>query len=239
MEFEKIKYVGNVLLKQIKSHQVDKPLYSDGPVERELYEGYRKNHHYGAIPEGKKYHSWALEYHLSPVRWNLLKWYPFDDQAELLEIGAGCGALTGLFCSKLKNVVSLEYSYQRALVTAQRYSNCSNLEVIAGGLQEYEENRLFDYITVIGVLEYAAIFYGGDKPFESFLKKVSTMLKPEGKLILAIENKIGLKYIAGAPEDHTGRIFESIYNYPSPSQVRTFSKRELAELLGKTGFLNL
>lgn len=38
------------------------------------------------------------------------------------------------------------------------------------------------------------------KPF----KKISGYLKEDGKLLIAIENKFGLKYWAGS-EDHTGK----------------------------------
>ena len=37
------------------------------------------------------------------------------------------------------------------------------------------------------------------------LQRVRSLLKPEGKLIVAIENQLGLKYFAGAPEDHLGQ----------------------------------
>jgi hypothetical protein len=65
------------------------------------------------------------------------------------------------------------------------------------------------------------------------------LLKADGTLILAIENKIGLKYITGAPEDHTGLVFESIYNYSSSSNIRTFSKKQLTEVLHSAGFFSL
>ena len=39
---------------------------------------------------------------------------------------------------------------------------------------------------------------GGVNPFENFLKKIKSLLKPDGKLIVAIENKYGLKYWCGA-----------------------------------------
>jgi 2-polyprenyl-3-methyl-5-hydroxy-6-metoxy-1,4-benzoquinol methylase len=186
-----------------------------------------------------KYPSWAHQYHLSLVRHNLLKWFPFNSQGSALEIGAGCGALTGLLCEKLDKVIALEYSSRRAHITAQRHSHCSNLEVFVGGLQEFDCEKQFDYITVIGVLEYAGGFYGGDNPYESFLAKLKKMLKSDGILILAIENKIGLKYLTGAAEDHTGRIFDSIYDYPSTNIVRTFCKRELMEMLHAAGFCDL
>lgn len=238
-KFIKTEQIGQVTLKHIKLDQVDGPVYSDGPIEGELYQEFKRNPDSGSGSENAKYSSWAREYHLTPVRHNLLKWFPFNHDANVLEVGAGCGALTGLLCNRLKKVVALEYSHQRALVTAQRHSKCSNLEVIVGGLQDYEVEEKFDYVLVIGVLEYARTFYYGETPYESFLSKVRSLMKPSGTLILAIENKIGFKYITGAPEDHTGRVFDSIYGYPYPSKVQTFSKRELTELLHSAGFHNL
>lgn len=239
MQFEDSEKVGNVLVRQIGTNSKDDPVYSDGPVEKELHCGFQKNANYGDIDNGYTFPSWAHEYHLSPVRRNLLEWFPFDPEGCVLEVGAGCGALTGLLCNKLRHVTALEYSRQRALVIAQRYSDNSNLDVVIGGFQNFETNKLYDYITVIGVLEYAGRFYGGSNPYESFLCKSRKLIKNNGVLILAIENKIGLKYIAGAPEDHTGRIFDSIYDYPFNSGVRTFCKNELTDLLNSAGFQNL
>jgi len=236
MQIGKTERVGKVLFKQIKIERPVLPTYSDGSVEDELYQTFKSNGDHKTIAENNKFTSWAHEYHLSPVRHNLLKWYPFNPKGSVLEVGAGCGALTGLLCDKLKKVTALEYSQKRALVTAQRHSKHANLEVIIGGLQDFEPEQPFDYITVIGVLEYAGIFYGGSNPYISFLTKLRSMLTPNGELILAIENKIGLKYLCGAPEDHTSRIFDSIYSYPYSSKVQTFSKKELTDLFHEAGF---
>ena len=61
-------------------------------------------------------------------------------------------------------------------------------------------------------------------------------LKPEGRLLIAIENRLGLKYFAGAPEDHTDLHFFGINGYPGNQSQRTFSKNELGELLENSGF---
>lgn len=237
--FIKTEQIGEVALKRINVDREDATAYSDGPMEGELYLRFKGYPDYGQFSGSPRFRSWAHEYHLSPVRHNLLKWYPFDPDGSVLEVGAGCGAITGLLCTKLKKVIALEPSYRRASVTAQRHSNCSNLEVVVCGLQDFECQERFDYATVIGVLEYAGAFYGGRNPYTSFLTKLRGMLKPNGELILAIENKIGLKYICGAPEDHTGRIFDSVYDYPNPCKVRTFSKKELTSLMHAAGFCNL
>ncbi|MHC4475833.1 MAG: class I SAM-dependent methyltransferase [Planctomycetota bacterium] len=239
MQIDRTEQIGNVLLKRIQTKRLEAPIYSDGSVEDELYQGFKSGHDYATTTENKKFASWAHEYHLSPLRHNLLKWYPFDSNGSVLEVGAGCGALTGLLCSRLKNVTALEYSYRRALVTAQRHSKQSNLEVIVGGLQDFECEEQFDYVIVIGVLEYAAQFHEGKNPYKSFLVKLRKLLKTDGAVILAIENKIGLKYITGAPEDHTGLVFESIYDYASTSKIRTFCKKQLTEVINSAGFFNL
>jgi 2-polyprenyl-3-methyl-5-hydroxy-6-metoxy-1,4-benzoquinol methylase len=236
---ETIERIGNVVVKSIQAGKQNAPVYSDGAPEDRLYMKFKKDSNYGANRQDTKFSSWAEEYHLSPVRHNLLKWFPFDSGGTVLEVGAGCGALTGLLCQKTAKVTALEYSRQRALITAIRHSQCSNLEVIVGGLQDFVSDEKFDYITVIGVLEYAGKFYGGEKPYKSFLARLRGMLKNNGVLILAIENKIGLKYICGAQEDHTGRIFDSLYDYPYDQEVQTFSKKELTGILQDAGFLNL
>ena len=74
MEFDKVEKVGKILIKQIKVCETNNPVYCDGPVENEFYEGFKADPNYGTIPDGQRYRSWAHEYHLSPVRHNLLSW---------------------------------------------------------------------------------------------------------------------------------------------------------------------
>lgn len=47
-------------------------------------------------------------------------------------------------------------------------------------------------------------------PYRVFLDKINRHLKPNGKILMAIENKLGLKYFAGCKEDHVGRMFEEL-----------------------------
>jgi len=235
-QFARTEKIGNVIVNYIQTKGRDAPVYSDGIGESQLYTSFERDPNYSGHRGDERFSSWVEEYHLSPVRHNLLKWFPFVPGSTILEVGAGCGALTGLLCRKSRKVVALEYSKQRALITAMRHSQNSNLEIVVGGLQDFVSEEKFDYITVIGVLEYAGKFYGGEHPHTCFLAKVRDMLNRDGKLILAIENKIGLKYVCGAQEDHTGRVFDSIYDYPHGHEVQTFSKNELSDILHAAGF---
>ncbi|CAH1209258.1 hypothetical protein PAECIP111892_03184 [Paenibacillus auburnensis] len=209
-------------------------LYSDGEIEDEMLEIAKNNTNFDNIIANDN--RWPILYHFSSKRHNLLEWYPFDKEAEVLEIGAGCGAITGVLCDKCKHVTSVELSKKRSLINYHRNRDKQNLEIIVGNLNDIEFDKKFDYITLIGVLEYAAMYTISNSPYNDFLKKIKKNLKPNGTLIIAIENKFGLKYWAGSKEDHTGVIFDGLENYPSNRQVSTFSKSELTTKLLDAGF---
>lgn len=180
--------------------------------------------------------SWPVYYHFTPVRRNLLSWFGFRNDAALLEVGCGMGALTGLFCDRVARVTAVELTARRTEITAWRHRDRANLTAVAGNIADLEIEGGFDYVTAIGVLEYAGRYSESDNPFRDFLARLRSFLKPGGSLLLAIENKLGFKYWSGAREDHTGRLFESLEGYPYQKDVQTFSRRELESLLGDAGF---
>ena len=53
--------------------------------------------------------------------------------------------------------------------------------------------------------------------------------------MIAIENRLGLKYWAGCTEDHVGRYFEGLEGYHNSEGVRTFSKKEWEKLIEISG----
>jgi len=212
-------------------------LYSDGEIEDDILDIVKSNTDFSKILASDK--RWPVLYHLSPLRRNLLEWYNPDKEDRLLEIGAGCGALTGLFCEKVKEVVAVELSKRRAEIIAARNRDKSNLEIIVGNLNDISFDKKFDIITLIGVLEYSGKYTNTDNPYCDFLIQIKKLLKPEGTLIVAIENKFGLKYWAGAKEDHNGRYFDSIENYLNDDSIRTFGNSELKDLLNQSGFENV
>ena len=71
-------------------------LYSDGPVEEELLEIAKSCHtpeEYNQVIAERK--SWPVMYHFSHIRGNIVSWLPITKEDKVLEIGAGCGAITG------------------------------------------------------------------------------------------------------------------------------------------------
>lgn len=225
--------VGNVRLNYEYYSGTDD--YSDGAIELELLDYVKSDKSIMEIL--KNDNRWPILYHLSPVRKNILEWYPFDKNEEALEIGSGCGAVTGALCENLKSVTCIELSKTRSLINANRNKNYDNLEIMVGNFNDIKIEKKYKYITLIGVLEYAAYYTGTKNPFVDFLKRIKEYLKPEGKLLIAIENKYGLKYFAGACEDHTGRMYDGIEGYiNSDAKVRTFSKNELEDIIKEAGY---
>lgn len=209
-------------------------LYSDGDIENKLLEMVLEGVNYEDLPEEKV--EFPMIYHFSEVRENILAWYPFREHCTILEIGAGCGAITGLLCRKAERVVAVELSKRRAEINLERHKNLDNLEIMVGNLNDMEIQETFDYVILNGVLEYAMSFTEGEKPYHTFLRNMGKFLKDDGRLLIAIENRLGLKYFAGAPEDHTDLYFLGIDRYRDNRTVRTFSRMELQKLLSDSGF---
>ena len=227
--------VGKVKIVQME--QTTEKEYTDGDSEDQLLTLYSSADSDERVNELlSKPLEWRIKYHVAYTRENLLNWYDFGKQSTLLEIGSGCGALTGLFAERCGKVDALDISARRSLVNAHRNQEHANTRIIIGNLKDLSEKAQYDYATSIGVLEYAGRFIATDRPYHDFLTQVNEVLKPGGHLILAIENKFGIKYWAGAKEDHTGRAFDSIEDYPHDTGVRTFGRTELEKLLKDTGF---
>ena len=207
-------------------------LYSDGSIEDEILDRVKQNDDTLQMDT-----RWPIFYHFSLLRQNILNWYPFHPDAPLLEIGAGCGALTGLFAQRVKSVTACELTLKRASIMYERHKHYPNLEVVVGNFLRVTFPHKYDYIVVNGVLEYAKMIMQdqSDQAFVAFLNYAKELLAPNGKILIAIENRLGLKYFSGAAEDHLGTFFSGINGYSNDESVKTFSKSELQALCDQTG----
>ena len=211
-----------------------KDLYSDGNIEDMILEYCKEEKEDELLRISSE---WAVLYHLAEERGNVIEWYDMKPEAEILEIGSGLGAITKTLSDKAKKVTCVELSKKRSLINAYRNKKRNNIEILVGNFEEIEGDLgLYDYITLIGVLEYAASYIHEKEPYKELLVRAQKHLKPDGKLIIAIENKMGLKYWNGAEEDHTGVRFDGINDYLGSNNIRTFSRKELSSLLENSGF---
>ena len=216
-----------------------KTIYSDGNIEDKILNMLKEDRESEIVALGG-----AAFHNFTNARENLINWYPFNSEASVLEIGAGMGALTGLLCDKCRVVISVEQSEKRAQIIRERHKDKKNLTVYTDDIYEHTFDDKFDYILLIGVLEYVGINSTDGNPYLKLLRQIRSLLKPNGKLLLAIENQYGLKYWCGAAEDHTSIPFDGISGYNNESVtgryyktgVKTFSRYGLQNMLYRCGF---
>ena len=212
-------------------------LYSDGEIEDELLriaETVPPSRFDEVVAERR---SWPIMYHFSSIRGNIISWYPFRGEEKVLEIGSGCGAVTGEIAKRCREVTCVELSRKRSLVNANRNRDAENITIHLGNFEEVEKTlpRDYDIVTLIGVFEYGSGYLSTKHPYRDFLKTALSHLKTGGKVLIAIENRFGLKYFAGCTEDHTGGFFDGLEGYGGQNRVHTFTRPELEAIFQEAG----
>ncbi|MDD6811578.1 MAG: methyltransferase domain-containing protein [Lachnospiraceae bacterium] len=235
-KLDKIEEIGKIKLNL--NHYPGEDFYCDGDIEDELLtiaRDYSKVE-YPRIIEEKK--SWPILYHLSSLRENIVEWLPIDKTMKVLEVGSGCGAITGALAKKAKEVTCIDLSKKRSMINAYRHMECDNVTIHVGNFQDIEPDLPcdYDYICLIGVFEYAQAYIGSETPYEDFLRIIEKHRKKDGSIAIAIENKFGLKYWAGCKEDHLGTWFSGLEDYPEGGVVRTFTRDGLLKIVKKCGY---
>lgn len=182
---------------------------------------------------------WPSRYHLSASRGNLLRPLAHRLKGSVLEIGAGCGAITRFLGENGGEIVAIEGSSRRAMIAAERTRDLTNVTVINDHFDRFDTTFRFDVITLIGVLEYSGVFGDGEDPVQSMLESARRLLKPDGILLVAIENQLGLKYFAGAPEDHLSVPMVGIQGLYERPGVETFGRVELTRRFRQAGFQHI
>ncbi len=212
-------------------------LYSDGAIEDELLKIVKERAavEYPDIIEEKN--SWPILYHLSALRGNIVDWLPIKPTDKVLEIGAGCGAITEKLSEKAGKVTCVDLSAKRSLINAWRNQDKDNIEIFVGNFSDIEPSLEtdYDYACLIGVFEYGQSYIHTRTPYEDFLKIMRKHIKNNGRIVIAIENKLGLKYWAGCKEDHSGVFFDGLEGYPDGGSARTFTRKGLERIFRSCG----
>lgn len=205
-------------------------IYNDGAIEEKLLKYFK-----GEIKDLES--NIESFFYTTEIRKNIVNWYPFKHKSRILEIGAGVGSITGALLKNNNSVVSVEGSKRGAEVIYERYKENENLEIYCGNYNQMEFEEKFDYIVLIGVFEYARVFCGNrTESFDIFFRNIIKNLKPNGKVIIAIENKLGLKYLNGLSEDHFKIPYIGIEDYKSNNKFETFSRNQLRNFFKKYGY---
>jgi len=138
-------------------------------------------------------------------------------------------------------VDAVEGSAIRAGLGKLRCRDLDNVRIINANYNEIDfPADHYDLVLFVGVIEYARKFHpeaSSDREAAcAILTEARSLLKPGGMVLVAIENRLGLKYMLGAHEDHYGRRYVGINGYRDSAGIATYSQPEWRALAAEAGF---
>jgi SAM-dependent methyltransferase len=179
---------------------------------------------------------WRSSCHLSPVRANILRPLQAKCSGRVLELGSGCGIITRYLGELGGDVVALEASAVRASITRQRTADLENVKVVCDRIEDFNADDKFDMVTMIGVLQYARMFSNcGERAELELLRNAARQLNDDGVLVIAIQNKLGLKYFSGFPEPNVDMPYYGIENRYGSDTIIRFGLDEIRNALSSIG----
>ena len=128
---------------------------------------------------------------LSELRQNILSWYNFEENASILELNGNYGEITGMLCERAKKVVCIESSKAYATIIEKRHSDKENLELIVGNIEDIKIDEKFNYIIIMDMA----------KNIEQAINYAKEHLQENGKILLAVNNKFGIRAFSTTKEE--------------------------------------
>ena len=138
---------------------------------------------------------------------------PRGDSVRALDLGCGWGCISVALARSCSEVVSVDLTYERlrSLKAFAAFEGLNNLSFIHAGDGPLPfPDASFDVVVLNGVLEWVPDGTDGD-PREvqlRYLREVARVLRENGVLYLAIENRMALRYVLRR-EDHVGLYWSS------------------------------
>ena len=227
--------IGNVRI--IQADDAGRRVFADDAEVTEILRILREEprEEYSALINEKK--AWPFLLHLSHVRTNVIRSLPFLKTEHVLEIGAGCGVLTGFLTERCASVTGIEPSLLRCRANAEKNRGHKNLTLLAMTASEAEDaaGRSYDTVLWIDAPVDAVQEEGLRMPAEEKLNFALAHLREGGRLILGVDNRLGMRFLAGEKEEYTARYFEGLEGYPAEENRYTASRKEWEQLLNDRG----
>lgn len=194
---------------------------------------------------------WLHKIVTSPTRDLFFRQYPTLARGRILDVGSGWGQLAlplaahGTVCALEPTPERLQFiravARQEGVDGAMWFLNADVFDVLF--------DHPFDLALCIGVLEWVPKFRPGSVRAVQleFLQRLRAALAPGGHLVIGIENRLGLKYLLGAPDDHVGYPGVGVYDHELAERkwraisgqdfrASTHTRSELDEILAEAGF---
>lgn len=194
---------------------------------QDIVRNFREEEYHDQITQRKSY---TVMYQLAESRRNVFEWIQIPKRAKILELGAGCGTVTSVLLDQGAKVICQDENAVFCRMNALRHKEEDEGRLTVYGMSfeqcEPELARDFDVAVLTGL---PAV----EEKARVMVKKLHAHLKKAGLLVIAVENKFGLKYWAGNMEMHVQKYFAGLEN----DGVQLYSRRGLEKLLQGEGFL--
>lgn len=148
----------------------------------------------------------------------IIKWYEIKKESRVACVA--CGEGNSVRIAEALEEMGLQVE-RLMLDTLENWTACAN----------------YDYVIAVDVLEYA-------KAVDALLKRIHSLLKPDGRLLLAMDNRLGIRYFCGDQDAFSGKNYDGIENYRHVRQWeresmkgRAYSKAEITDFLENAGFM--
>lgn len=175
---------------------------------------------------------WAYKL-FAEERQNIVDFFPIKQSDNVLEINSECGVVTSKLAEKCGIVTSVEVDEVYCDAAKALNRHFSNINFKNTDVESYiaECQEKFDFIFIINRL-YEIVN-------NDLIEKILNLLSESGKMIIATDNKLGMKYWAGCQESLNGGFFVGIENYQLlNTDKRLYSKKEIERFLKKSGVQN-
>ena len=164
----------------------------------------------------------------------LLNWYTIQKESKVLLIDSSSGpnSLEDVF---VQQNCLVKHIAREMLERPQRQKNPAGQKESLVEREEETKER-YDYIVMVEVLEESFDPVG-------LLRECRRYLKPDGRLLIGAQNRLGIRFFVGERDLFTERIFDGIDRYrritkEDREQIRgrSYSRAELISFLEQAGF---
>lgn len=182
---------------------------------------------------------WLYRIIVDPSRCRMLDEIDVPPGGRFLDIGSGWGQIT-LPLARRGEVFAIDQTVGRLRILREiaRQEAC-RVNFIRGDIRSLPlREDFFDVIILNGVLEYTNLGHAaGDYAAHlATLRRVRSALTQRGSVYIGIENATGLKYLLGAPDDHTGRSdFTYLIDREEGAAARTWALDQYLRLFEEAG----
>jgi len=133
------------------------------------------------------------------------------EQSSVLDLGAGWGSYTFALSPRVGQITAADSSLESLGFIKLRAEQDAIENISTVHIKPLDFGKIpfaggsFDCVIMNGVLEWVGSYLKSGDPLKmqkNCLKEVFRILKKNGELWIGIENRFGLRYFTGAPDDH-------------------------------------